>query len=195
MGWRILVLASRVLALVLLLILVVPRVQAALRPKSPPTESMRVASKALDPVEAASEPPKAPVVATIDRERLLAAAYSLRGIPYKWGAKGPDEYDCSGFTRAAYAVVGVDLPDGSFNQAEGEQPLTSFDDLTPGDLLFYRWHGGEGVEHVTIYVGDGWAIGTGSPGQPKEVVVYPLANDLRVPDTVITFRHIELLDE
>lgn len=43
--------------------------------------------------------------------------------------------------------------------------------------------------------GDCWAIGTGSPGQPREVVVYPLASDLRVTNTIVTYRHVNLGDE
>ena len=130
-----------------------------------------------------------------ERERLLNAALSLRGVPYEWGAKGPDEFDCSGFTKASYAAIDVQLPDGSFNQAEGERPLASLQDLVPGDLLFYRWPGQDGVTHVTLYAGGGWVIGTGSPGQPPEVVIYPLSDDLKVSGTVVTYRHIRLADE
>jgi cell wall-associated NlpC family hydrolase len=126
---------------------------------------------------------------------LLAAAYALRGVPYKWAAKGPRAFDCSGFTKAAHAAIGVRLPDGSFNQAIGEKRLTSMRVLAPGDLLFYRWNGAKSVSHVTIYVGEGWVIGTGSPGQLREVVVYPLADDLTVPCTVITYRRIRLGDD
>ena len=119
----------------------------------------------------------------------------MLGVPYKWGAKGPAELDCSGFSRAAYAAVGVRLPDGSFNQARGEVPLRRLSDLAPGDLIFYRWYSSDKVAHVTLYWGDGLAIGTGSPGQKKEVVVYPLSEDFKVRDPVITYRHIRLKDE
>lgn len=140
----------------------------------------------------APEPPADP---RTDRERLLTRAFGLRGQPYVWGAKGPDAYDCSGFTKAAYGAGGVKLPDGSFNQAEGERPLEALDALTAGDLIFYRWSGSDHVSHVTLYAGDGWVIGTGSPGQAREVTLYPLADDL-VPDgRVITYRHVTLRDE
>lgn len=166
-------------------------------PRVPPTGEMRAASDRLLPsaslpASPAPEPPRNP---RTRRERLLAAAYEMRGIPYKWGAKGPDELDCSGFTKAAYAAVGVRLPDGSFNQAKPERALRSLDELAPGDLLFYRWSGSTRVSHVTIYAGRGWAIGTGSPGQPWEVTVYPLADDMRVRGSVITYRHIAFADD
>ncbi|MCX8007935.1 MAG: C40 family peptidase [Coriobacteriia bacterium] len=132
--------------------------------------------------------------ARTDRDRLVLSARSLLGTPYRWGAKGPDAYDCSGFTKAAYEAVGVRLPDGSFNQADGERPLRSLDELTVGDLLFYRWNGAVGVSHVTMYLGGGWVIGTGSPATPDRVGIYPLWTDFQVPDTTVTFRHVAMPD-
>lgn len=149
-----------------------------------------VASSAPEP----AQPPQPPSQPATQRERLLKAAYELREIPYEWGAKGPDTYDCSGFTKAAYAAIDVELPDGSFNQAHGERPLVP-EELVAGDLLFYRWSGSDRVSHVTMYAGEGWVIGTGSPGQPKKVVVYPLQDDVANDGRVITYRHIELSDE
>ena len=166
------------------------------RPATPPTETMKAASESITAAAIKqSAPPKAPTNPKTDRGRLMQAAFAMQGIPYKWGAKGPDTYDCSGFTKAAYAKIGTKLPDGSFNQADGEQPLDEPAALVAGDLLFYRWSGSDRITHVTMYAGDGWVIGTGSPGQPKEVVVYPLSDDLRDDGRVITFRHIRLEDE
>ena len=139
--------------------------------------------------------PFAPADPATDRERLLIAAYNLRGVPYRFGAKGPDYLDCSGFTKVAYAKIGVRIPDGSYNQAAGEKPLVDPAVLVPGDLVFYRWAGQNGVSHVTMYAGDGWLIGTGTPGQPGEVAVYPLAADLVADGRVLTYRHIRLPDE
>lgn len=125
----------------------------------------------------------------------MAAAFALEGVPYRYGGKGRNALDCSGFTKLAYAAVGVTLPNGSFNQSVGEKTLASVSELVPGDLLFYRWAGSERITHVTMYAGDGWVIGTGTPGEPAHVVVYPLAHDLRADGRVITFRHIALGDE
>jgi cell wall-associated NlpC family hydrolase len=65
----------------------------------------------------------------------------------------------------------------------------------PGDLIFYRWAGNSNVSHVTMYAGDGWVIGTGTPGQPPKVALYPLASDLRYARAVLTYRHVRLPDE
>ena len=175
---------------------VTPMAQSLLRPKVPPSDEMRAASSNLDLTGYAEVPPAPPVDPATSREHLIAEAHALVGVPYEWGAKGPDAFDCSGFTKASYGAVGAALPDGSFNQAHGEQPLNALADLQPGDLIFYRWPGNEGVTHVTMYLDDGWVIGTGSPGQPREVVAYPLASDLaHAPDTILTYRHVTLPDE
>ena len=167
------------------------------RPATPPSAAMRTAAHALvsakeDSAGPVPQPAARPKTA---RERVIAAAFELRGKPYKWGAKGTDAYDCSGFTKAAYAKAGVELPDGSFNQAMGEQPLSDPKVLQPGDLILYRWRGSDAVKHVTLYAGAGWVIGTGSPGQPPRVTIYRLASDLVDDGRVLTYRHIVLPDE
>lgn len=35
---------------------------------------------------------------------------SLRGKPFKWGTRGPDEYDCWGIVLAVFDALGKDLP-------------------------------------------------------------------------------------
>ncbi|MCL2655747.1 MAG: C40 family peptidase [Coriobacteriia bacterium] len=140
-------------------------------------------------------PPPAPGDPTTDRERLIVSAYSYLGVPYKFGSKAPGLLDCSGFTKLAYAGIGVAIPDGSYNQAQGEKPLTSVDQLQPGDLIFYRFKQGAGVTHVTMYRGDGWIIGTTTPGQAHKVSLYPASDDLTHAGWTLTYRHIVLPDE
>jgi cell wall-associated NlpC family hydrolase len=95
----------------------------------------------LQSVHVSANPPTPSAHPSTERERLLVSAWKLLGVPYQYGAKGPDKLDCSGFAKAAYEGIGIDLPDGSFNQATGERPLTSIAVLAPGDLLLYRWTG------------------------------------------------------
>ena len=40
----------------------------------------------------------------------LAFARTRLGLPYVWGAVGPDSFDCSGLTGAAYRAAGLSLP-------------------------------------------------------------------------------------
>jgi cell wall-associated NlpC family hydrolase len=178
------------------LVVAMRRFGTGTRPVFPPTAQMIAAAAQLDLGATSRKAPGVPTETSRDREKLLVAAHAKLGTPYKFGAKGPERLDCSGFTKVAYEGAGVHLPDGSFNQAKGELPLEALDDLRPGDLLFYRWPGHKGVTHVTMYWGEGWVIGTGSPRQPSEVTIYPLASDFAAaPGTVVTYRHIALPDE
>ena len=43
-------------------------------------------------------------------QRVLAYALAQRGKPYRWGAAGPNSFDCSGLVMASYARVGIKLP-------------------------------------------------------------------------------------
>jgi len=40
----------------------------------------------------------------------VAAAYALLGRDYRYGAEGPDTFDCSGLTRFTWRSAGVSLP-------------------------------------------------------------------------------------
>ncbi|NLT56955.1 MAG: peptidoglycan DD-metalloendopeptidase family protein, partial [Actinomycetales bacterium] len=54
-----------------------------------------------------------PTIATLDAQQIetvLTFATSRIGDPYRYGAAGPNAWDCSSFTQAAYARVGLTLP-------------------------------------------------------------------------------------
>lgn len=80
---------------------------------------------------------------------LLAAAQKYgSGHPYVWGAKGADDFDCSGLVQ--YAVEHAfhkSFPAGSSAQYAATQ---SVDNPQPGDLVFF---GAGGANHVGIYAG------------------------------------------
>lgn len=79
-------------------------------------------------------------------------AYGALGKPYVWAADGPDGYDCSGLTLAAWRAAGVSLPHNTVMQWNAV-PHISRSSLQPGDLVFYSSLG-----HVGIYVGSGRVI-------------------------------------
>ncbi|WP_019431575.1 C40 family peptidase [Streptomyces sp. AA0539] len=83
------------------------------------------------------------------------------GKPYGWGATGPDAYDCSGLTQAAWSAAGVALPRTSQSQS-GAGTRVSRDQLAPGDLVFYY----PGLTHVALYIGNGQVVHASRPGTP-----------------------------
>ena len=58
------------------------------------------------------------------------------GKPYVCGAAGPDAYDCSGLTMASWQQGGVSLPHSAADQYNYGHHV-SFDQLQPGDLMFF----------------------------------------------------------
>ena len=75
---------------------------------------------------------------------------------YRLGGNGPDAWDCSSFTQAAYAAAGVNLGRTTYDQiTQGRQ--VSWDERQPGDLIFW------GDYHMAIYLGDGRIADAGSP--------------------------------
>jgi len=83
----------------------------------------------------------------------IAEAKRQLGKPYRWGAAGPDSYDCSGFTMWAWRAGGVSLPhySGAQYSSTTHIPLSS---IQPGDLIFYESPG----SHVALYIGGGQII-------------------------------------
>lgn len=87
-------------------------------------------------------------------------AYNAIGKMYHYGADGPNTYDCSGLTSAAWRKAGKSLPHNAAAQW-GVVSHISRSQLQPGDLVFYR-----GLKHVGIYVGDLQIIDASRAGQP-----------------------------
>ncbi|WP_335978154.1 C40 family peptidase [Streptomyces sp. CA2R106] len=85
-------------------------------------------------------------------EQAIAFARKQLGKPYVWGATGPDSYDCSGLTQAAYKAAGVTLPRTTYDQVNVGTRVSE-SDLQPGDLVFF-----DDDEHVGLYIGGGEMI-------------------------------------
>ncbi|MFH8700448.1 MULTISPECIES: C40 family peptidase [Streptomyces] len=92
-------------------------------------------------------------------EKALAFARSQIGKPYVWGATGPDSYDCSGLTQAAWKAAGVDIPRVTYDQVNAGTTV-SLSSAQPGDLVFFY----DDVTHVGIYIGNGMMIHAPKPG-------------------------------
>ncbi|CAM5270335.1 Glycoside hydrolase OS=Streptomyces tendae OX=1932 GN=GUR47_16770 PE=3 SV=1 [Streptomyces tendae] len=92
-------------------------------------------------------------------EKAIAFARAQIGKPYVWGATGPDSYDCSGLTQAAWKAAGVTLPRVTYDQVNAGTTV-SVAQAQPGDLVFFY----DDISHVGLYIGDGMMIHAPKPG-------------------------------
>ncbi|MER6071912.1 NlpC/P60 family protein [Streptomyces sp. NPDC001817] len=92
-------------------------------------------------------------------EKAIAFARAQIGKPYVWGATGPDSYDCSGLTQAAWKAAGVTLPRTTYDQVNAGTTV-SLTDARPGDLIFFY----DDISHVGVYMGNGMMIHAPKPG-------------------------------
>ncbi len=107
--------------------------------------------------------------------RAIAAAETVLGAPYQWGATGPGSFDCSGLTQWAFRQAGLGLPRTAAEQwfAGQQVPL---DRLAPGDLLFWATNVADpsSIHHVAIYVGDGLMLDAPHTGAVVHIGGIPL---------------------
>ncbi len=111
----------------------------------------------------------APVAGLAAAQAAMGAATAQLGKPYRWGAVGPDAFDCSGLTQTAWRSGGVSLPRTAAAQASAGQqvPLAQ---LAPGDLLFWSKTGTTaGVYHTALYLGGGRIIEAAESGVPVRI--------------------------
>ncbi|WP_225446857.1 C40 family peptidase [Streptacidiphilus sp. PB12-B1b] len=106
----------------------------------------------------------------------LAAAQSVLGRPYVYGATGPGAFDCSGLMYWSWRHAGVVLPRTSQEQAFAGRriPLSQ---ARPGDLVIYFGD----MHHVGMYAGNGMVIHAPYPGAR---VRYERATDMPIAEVV-----------
>lgn len=146
---------------------VLPVTSAAAAP-APTTPAIAPVGRAVVP--AAQATPAVPAAlqaatkAAATRSSAVQNALGKVGSPYRWGATGPNAFDCSGLVNWAFEQEGVDLPRTSRALASAGSPV-SRSALRPGDLvLFYA-----PVSHVGIYVGNGQVVHASTSGSPVKV--------------------------
>lgn len=102
---------------------------------------------------------------------ILSTAKQYLGVKYQWGGSDPATgFDCSGFVAYVFKQNGISLPRVSRDQyTVGTQ--VSFDNLQPGDLVFFSFSGNGVVDHDGIYLGGGQFINASSS---KGVTIYTI---------------------
>ncbi|HEX6230089.1 MAG TPA: C40 family peptidase [Actinomycetota bacterium] len=118
-------------------------------------------------------------------QRVVAFAADYVGYPYVWGGEWAEPtpagyccgyqptggFDCSGLVwwvmkaasggwdnRPPRDYKGWALPERSSAQMAAVGERVRWEDIRPGDLLFYDGSGDGTVDHVNTYLGNGWAI-------------------------------------
>lgn len=91
-------------------------------------------------------------------------AMSKVGKPYRYGAAGPNAFDCSGLVHWTYKQLGVKLPRTSRAMSQVGKPVSRAN-LQPGDLVFFY----KPVSHVAIYIGNGKVVHASTSGSPVKV--------------------------
>jgi len=86
-------------------------------------------------------------------------ALAQLGDPYRWGATGPNAFDCSGLTSSAYRAAGAGIPRVSRDQWNAG-PHVDVPNLLPGDLVFYAsdTRNPGTIHHVGMYIGNGLMV-------------------------------------
>ena len=95
--------------------------------------------------------------------KVISIAESLKGRPYKYGAKmadAPRFFDCSLFTQYVFQKIGIKLPRTAIEQAMAGK-RADLKNIKGGDLVFMKGELGrynkyfpKGIGHVGIYLGD-----------------------------------------
>jgi cell wall-associated NlpC family hydrolase len=130
-----------------------------------------------------------PLDATAVESNVVLYAIAQLDKPYVFGAAGPEGFDCSGLTMAAWQLAGVSLPHSAAAQASAGTPTTE-SDLVPGDLVFVP--GDDGTlaypGHVGIYIGSGLVLNAADEQVGIRVQTY--ANFIAVGHGLAALRHL-----
>ena len=98
------------------------------------------------------------------------------GERYVLGGMGPDVWDCSGITKAAYAAAGIYIGTHSatnqFNTMAAARKLLPLSEAQPGDLMWYSQDSAFNGDkyHVVIYLGGDMMLEAPNPARTVRIV-------------------------
>lgn len=111
----------------------------------------------------------------------VAAALSKRGTPYVWGAKGPNDFDCSGLTAWAWRQAGVQLGPDTYSQVNQGIPVPP-GEVRPGDLIFPTAEfDGRGPGHVQLAISATEVVHAPQTGDVVRIAPMPVSYVARRP--------------
>lgn len=102
----------------------------------------------------ATNPLTGPYYISSERHRIMDAAYSALGIPYKYGGNNPSRgLDCSSLMQFIYKrALNLKIPRTAAQQRDRSKTL-ALQNLQPGDMLFFKINAR--TNHVGVYIGHG----------------------------------------
>lgn len=120
-------------------------------------------------------------------QQVVAVAKQYLGVRYVYGGTSPSGFDCSGLVQYVYKQMGV-----SINRVAADQTangtVVSRENLMPGDIVFFHNTSKyTRINHVGIYVGDGYFIHAPQTG---DVVKITTLNSGYYATTYVTARRI-----
>lgn len=135
----------------------------AATPSDPPPSSEAPKKCAGGTTYAAGNSAGVPVYIQDKGAQVLAVAYQYRGKPYRYGAAGPNAFDCSGYTQFIYKKFGKSLPHSATSQARYGSAI-SRSAMKPGDLMLFGKSGS--YYHAAIYAGGNQMWDASTEGKP-----------------------------
>ncbi|HHD81594.1 MAG TPA: NlpC/P60 family protein, partial [Campylobacterales bacterium] len=138
-------------------------VQANLSQPTTPNTEKKLVSKTIEKAEKSEKMNKEKEkIAKIEKKKpqpsttkkVVQFAKKNLGKKYVWGATGPNNFDCSGFTKEVFkCTIGINIPRVSRDQAK-VGTYVEFSELRRGDMVFFdteKKYTGK-VNHVGIYL-------------------------------------------
>lgn len=107
--------------------------------------------------------------------KIVASAQTFLGVPHKWGGKGYDGVDGTGFVRSVYEQIGVSVPEDPSELAYMADPI-DIEKARPGDLV--SWGNGQ----FGILAEGGYVLEANAPGSVVQLSAIPEnSNPFAVP--------------
>lgn len=115
----------------------------------PPSGPHNPSRAGTEPTETSVEKKSSP-----QRDEIISYAKKQLGAKYREGGKGPNGFDCSGFTSYVMKKFDVALSPASRYQAK-EGKKIRVEDTRPGDLIFFKRSAAGEIFHVAMVVSNG----------------------------------------
>ncbi len=81
------------------------------------------------------------------RKNIVSSAKAQIGSKYKYAARGPNRFDCSGLVQYTFGLNDISI-DGSSESMSSLAKSIDLEDIKPSDLIFFKKNGR--VFHVSI---------------------------------------------